>query len=409
MVTDIPWLAADPVPDEVRRELRLQAIFDWNKWDQQIADVPTFAGFPIILRAAEWNRISRWAEALSAEALAAETEIALRPELHSALGFPPRLARALRKASGRPSAPAPRLIRFDFHYTDAGWRISEANSDVPGGLNETSGYPHLLSPHYPGARPGPDVTDCYARAVADAVKPGATVALVYATAYADDHQVMEFVARRFATQGLHPVLLAPSQIAWRNGAAFLQSAGGGRAIDLIVRFYPAEWLPNLPDSCGWQNFFGGNHTPVSNPASAILSQTKRFPLIWDQLRTALPAWRELLPRSEDPRRVPWRSDARWLVKPALGRVGEDVGMREVLKPRAWKQIAASARWSPRGWVAQERFASRTLENAAGSWFPCIGVYTIDGKVAGAYGRCAHKPLIDQEARDVAVLIAEDDP
>lgn len=42
-----------------------------------------------------------------------------------------------------------------------------------------------------------------------------------------------------------------------------------------------------------------------------------------------------------------------------------------------------------------------------SYYPSIGVFTVDGTVAGAYARIGHKPLIDDEAQDIAVLIAGD--
>ena len=38
-------------------------------------------------------------------------------------------------------------------------------------------------------------------------------------------------------------------------------------------------------------------------------------------------------------------------------------------------------------------------------YPCLGVYTIGGRVAGAYGRLARRPLIDARAEDAAVLSA----
>ena len=37
-------------------------------------------------------------------------------------------------------------------------------------------------------------------------------------------------------------------------------------------------------------------------------------------------------------------------------------------------------------------------------YPCLGVYTIDGRAAGIYGRIAPKPFIDYAAVDVAVLV-----
>lgn len=32
-----------------------------------------------------------------------------------------------------PPEHGPRFLRFDFHPTEEGWRLSEANTDVPGG------------------------------------------------------------------------------------------------------------------------------------------------------------------------------------------------------------------------------------------------------------------------------------
>jgi len=41
------------------------------------------------------------------------------------------------------------------------------------------------------------------------------------------------------------------------------------------------------------------------------------------------------------------------------------------------------------------------------YFPCIGVYTVDGHVAGAYGRLGSQPLINGKAQDIAVLVHAD--
>src|SRR5947207_3391973 len=39
------------------------------------------------------------------------------------------------------------LLGFDFHYTTQGWRISEANSDVPGGFSEASYFTGMMAEH----------------------------------------------------------------------------------------------------------------------------------------------------------------------------------------------------------------------------------------------------------------------
>ena len=147
-------------------------------------------------------------------------------------------------------------------------------------------------------------------------------------------------------------------------------------------------------------------TPISNPAVALLSQSKRLPLVWDKLKTPLRAWRRLLPECAEPRTVPWETDKTWIVKPALGRVGNGIGMRECITAKDWNEIRKQATTRPGQWVAQKRFQTLPLPSPSGDVHPCLGVYTIDGKVAGAYGRLAARPLIDHQAQDVAILISD---
>jgi hypothetical protein len=56
-------------------------------------------------------------------------------------------------------------------------------------------------------------------------------------------------------------------------------------------------------------------------------------------------------------------------------------------------------------VAQRRFQTTAVESAVPPAFPCLGVYTVDGRVAGAYGRTAPRQLIDARAAEAAVLQA----
>jgi len=129
--------------------------------------------------------------------------------------------------------------------------------------------------------------------------------------------------------------------------------------------------------------------------------------VWDELATDVSTWRTLLPHSRDPRQVEIDTSARgeWVVKPVLGRVGDGVGIPGVSTAPEWKQIARAVRRDPRAWVAQRRFEALPLATELGAFFPCIGVYTIDGRAVGAYGRLARRALIDMRAQDVAVLLA----
>ena len=200
-----------------------------------------------------------------------------------------------------------------------------------------------------------------------------------------------------------PRLCSPAQLVWRDGTAYL--AGDERKpFELLLRFFPAEWMPNLPGRCGWRNHFRGSRTPASNPGTAVLSQSKRFPLVWDELRTPLPTWRALLPETRDPRDVAGRPDDSWVLKPALGRVGEGIGLAGATSEKGWREIRRGVRWRPGGWIAQRRFAVRPVDAPGGAVRPCLGVYVVDGRATGIYGRASNGLRIDAYARDLAVLL-----
>lgn len=401
-----PYAPVAALSDVDYARLRRRAIFDCHKWDPQVGDANVIARVPLILHRAAWNAVVPLAEALARETLAAETELLGRPELHRRLGLPRVVRAALALARDRGAAASvARIMRFDFHHTAEGWRISEVNSDVPGGLNEASGFAPLMAPHYPHAAPVGDPAAAYVDALVRACGAGSTIALVHATAYSDDLQMMRYVAERLTIAGVHAHLGSPASVRWRGRHAHFDTPGGSVPLTAIVRFFPADWLGDLPRALGWSAAFSGGATRLSNPASAILTQTKRFPLVWNDLRTPLPTWRALLPDTRDPRDAPWRRDASWILKPVLGRVGEGISIAEHISAKDLRRIRRSATWFPHAWVAQRRFESEPCRMGDRAMHVCLGVYTIDGQVAGAYGRIAERALVDARAEDAAVLAA----
>jgi hypothetical protein len=399
-----PFREVEPFPAPVASVIRRRAIFDCCKWDPQVEDVSTIADVPIVLDSAAWSELVANAERLAAEVAAAEDELRQRPELHSILGLPRAVARLFKRADRHAACVTPRLIRFDFHHTDAGWRISEANTDVPGGLNEASGLARLVAPHVPGTQSAGDVAGAYAAATLTILPAGAHIALMHATAYSDDRQVMSYLAGCLEERGARVSLVSPAHLRWRDGRASLETAWIRGPVDAVLRFFPAEWMDNLPRACGWRSYFQPTTTPVSNPASALLTQSKRFPLTWRALATPMPAWRAFLPDTRDPRDVRWGGSDEWVLKPALGRVGEDVLIAGITPPQDAPRIARDVQRHPDHWIAQRRFVATPMPIGESSRYPCVGVYTVDGRVVGAYGRIADRPLIDARARDAAVLI-----
>ena len=400
-----PLQAGSFLPRDAWLGLQRRAIFDFCKWDIQCEDRSVLARFPLLLESATASYLNETAEALAREALAAEAEILQRPELIARLGLPRAIRRALQEAaSDGPVTPNLRVMRFDFHPTPDGWHISEVNADVPGGFVEASGWNSLFAENWPGACVPSAPSEAYARAIGNAIGPNGLVALVHATAYSDDRQVMLHLARCLAKQGLRACLLSPSHLRWQHGRAEICADFASGRPDAIVRFFPAEWLPNLSREDCWKPYFDGTKILLSNPGVALVLQTKRFPLVWDSLCADLSVWRKLLPETREVSRMRTAIDDSWVLKPAFGRVGEGIGIRGITPSGDFQKIAQEAHRHPQKWVAQKRFDILPLATESGEKFPCIGVFTIAGRAAGFYGRVSDNPIITQHAQDAAVLL-----
>ena len=74
-----------------------------------------------------------------------------------------------------------------------------------------------------------------------------------------------------------------------------------------------------------------------------------------------------------------------------------------MKPRDWLRTRINVQLSPGKWVAQRRFESLPVTTPVGPRHACIGVYTVNGRAAGAYARLSKTPVIDFAATDVALL------
>jgi len=359
------------------------------------------------MKSSTWKVIASQAEQLAAEATAAEAEISRRPRLLELLGLPRALHRLLtQKTPASPSAG--RVMRFDFHCTTQGWRISEANSDVPGGFSEASYFTSLVAEHFPNLRATGSPADAWADALASAAGPVGVVALLSAPGYMEDHQVIAFLARRLRARGCDAYLAGPEQIAWRDGVAHLDTRWYCGSLDVIVRFYQGEWLSRLPEKCGWKNLFRSGRTRVANPGLALISESKRFPLVWEKLSTPLPTWHALLPETRDPRSAPWARDETWLLKTALCNNGDTVSIRECMPAAEWLRTRLAVQFLPGNCVAQRRFESVPVPTPIGPRHVCIGVYTVNGRAAGVYARFSDKPLIDFAAVDIALLLEDDE-
>jgi hypothetical protein len=154
-------------------DLRLRTIFDCGKYDPQVGDVAVLSRFPLLIDDSEYRQLAAWAERLHAETLAAEAELLRRPDLHRLLGLPSSIRRALAAAAQSPPNGAVRHMRFDFHPTPVGWRISEVNSDVPGGFIEASGFSRLMAGYCSSVATSADPADRLLDSIAASTPPHA--------------------------------------------------------------------------------------------------------------------------------------------------------------------------------------------------------------------------------------------
>jgi glutathionylspermidine synthase len=374
------------------------------KWDVQIGDLTGLAPFALFITNSTWRQLATWAEQLTEEALAAERAVLAKPSLLSELALPRALRQLLRSGAAAPTPAAARVMRFDFHPTTQGWRISEVNSDVPGGYIEATHFAALIASHYPEARLPRDPTARVVEALLSAASTVGSVALLCAPGHMEDQQVVSHIARHLAIRGIATVQVSPHQLHWVMGHAELATGGSRQRIGAIFRFFQAEWLAQLPQRKTWEPLFIGGKTPVVNPGLAVLSESKRLPLLWDHLALPMTTWRRLLPETRAPQDASWHRDDSWLLKQAYCNTGDHVYIRPLMTKRAWSWLRWQLCWHADRWVAQRRFEAVPVDSPVGPLFPCIGIYTVDGQAAGVYARASPHRIIDGTAMDIAVLI-----
>ena len=391
------------------RQLQSRLSLDFFKWDFQVGDVSTLFRQPLLIAVQAWRELERTAEDLAAELLLAEQEILERPDLQIVLGIPEKLRRVFHQARRYGPTPAAiRILRFDFHYATEGWCLSEVNSDVPGGYTEASSFTELMASCIPNARPTGNPATSWTEAMMSVAGERSHVALLSAAGFLEDQQVTAFLADQLQARGVETFLLHhPRQLTWKSGRASVVFQGNPITIDALVRFYQGEWLAQLPGGCGWESFFAQGSTPTANPGTALLTESKRLGLVFDRLSNRMERWRSLLPECSDPVEPGWQDADEWVLKAAFSNTGDAVYMRQGVDRETWQRLCRAVKRHPQRWIVQRRFEPLPIDSNTGAIYPCIGVYTINGRAAGAYARASTRRIIDYTARDIALLIREE--
>lgn len=305
-------------------------------------------------------------------------------------------------ASDAGAAPsAARVTRIDWFLTREGWRASEWNDDAPGGYNDALGLVALFADCVDKGLDVPgDLPEALLRLLAP---PGAErVALLYATGYAEDLQVVRLLADLLEAGGAETILASPAHL--RHGPEGTTVLG--ERVDGAYRFFPAEWFPSLPNVDAWRDAIASGFRVV-NPLACAWTQSKAsfaHPAIADDARA-----RGFLPRTQVLTRalVPAALDdrERYVLKPAFGRMGEGVVLGGERTADEWRKALSGALQRPMPYVLQERFHPLPLELAPGvTATPCIGAYVVEGRFAGYYGRIARGSVVRHDASNVLALV-----
>jgi len=394
------------IPEEKYDDFRLDVIFHAYNWDPQFSDNNTISKYALVITAEEHAGFIDLTERLHKETIEAELVLNRNQKVLKPLALPRKLRKELPGLINYQPDKHIRLMRFDFHpVKEGGWAVSEVNSDVPGGFAESSIIPGLAAGLFDGADYSYiDFGDKLAREIAKKAGSGGSVMLVHCTSYSDDRQVMQYLGDILESMGLRVIYAAADHLRFEDKKAVSILGGNEGQVDVIFRYAPLEWLVNMKPRY-WKGYFDTVTTACNYPVS-VFAQIKRFPLLWEKLQemgVALHTWRELLPETRDVRDA--RGKQGYLYKPALGRVGEGITIKEACKDDELIKTMKDVRRRPKAYVAQKRFDSQPLVSEDGEiYHVCVGSFGLEGRAAGYYGRISKTPRIDSNAEDIPILI-----
>jgi hypothetical protein len=390
-----PLPLADPLalPD-LARSLQYEHLV----WDAFVAGKRRVDLHPIVLSEAaheEAKRVAVRAVELVSR-VPSENErarYALHPDIE-------RLASAARAAGDLGSlARVDLLLREDGRFV-----VCEVNADCPGGHNESVALPRLA--RSAGMRRGFDPTDVAPR-LADRLvalsggkgSPRGAIALVYATAWAEDLQVVAFLEKLIRERGGRALRTPVTAL---SGDPITVR---GERIAVLYRFYPLEYLAEMPN--------------VGDLARATekgdLSSMSSFACIHAQSKLAMArafvnepeAARDVFPETiafADAEHAALARDREaWVLKRDLSRVGDHVIVGALATDDemrlAVRDIEDLEKHDGDVWIAQRFVPQRSIATPWGPRLLTLGVYVLDGVFAGYFARitrtshCSHDALV----------------
>ena len=390
-------------PDEIMTVLR-KIQFKHFKWDIFHKGDTSILPETIILTDQEHQTLVEAAEGVWAALREVEEVVRRDVELLEAVAVPEQL----REATVNQRDDNPRVTRCDFHLTEKGqWVISEFNDDVPSGFGECTGLAQVLTEDWSERFEGLRFKGDLRAAVVESFKPWKAVGFVHSTGYSEDLQHVALVEEWLTQAGHTTAVGSPSNLRVEDGKAYLFDT----PVDALFRYYPGEWLGDLPNAEDWKK--AASFLPMMNPISALASQSKRFYASWNEHDIPLSdSSRALLEKyfpgsvylsNLNPQDV-LENPKDWVLKGAFGRMGKTVRIGPLMPREKWEKAVTDAFEVPHVVVAQKRFDTAALWTSKGMGYATVGMYLVDGQFAGYFSRIDKGPLIDYDSWHVPTLV-----
>lgn len=305
------------------------------------------------------------------------------------------------------------LVRVDLLLGEDGrFQACEVNADCPGGHNEAVGLPALARrAGFRGGTPAASVVDALVDRLVHLARrddgSAGCVALLHATAYAEDLQVCAFIERALAARGVRTVLAPPTAPRGRGDDVYV----GDARVDVLYRYFPTETMEGQPNVAPLAQAIARGRVRSVSSFSQIFAQSK----LAFARATAAGALEGLAPESHElPAFVLAFGLARllderpsWVVKRALGRVGEQVFVGALCAPDEWASMVAevaAACAAGESWIVQRFLPQRRLHSVHGERLLTLGAYVLDGRFCGYFARVTPTSHVSHDALCVPVFV-----
>jgi hypothetical protein len=233
------------------------------------------------------------------------------------------------------------------------------------------------------------------------------VGLLHATGYAEDLQVCALVARALEKAGVPAILAPPTAPRLRGGELCIH----GRPVRALYRYFPVEWM-------GGQRGVGaiartielGRVRSLTGFAHAFTQSKLAFARCYrhaagDPRAGHLPETHAVCDVARDGL-AGHRRD--WVVKRAMGRVGDEVFVGALCEDDEWARIVDAASALASGgepWVAQRFVEQSAIPTPWGSRLVTLGAYVLDGRFVGYFARLSARSHVSHDALCVPVFTA----